>query len=330
MHRVTVIGTGSIGERHARCFLQTKRAEVGICEIDEVVRARMRNTYALTAEYADFSQVLQSEPGVAVICTPAQLHIAMAQQLVEAGFHVLIEKPLSTDLDGVQALITSIESRQRQAAVAYVLRASPLLEQARQVVQSSELGRLVEVVAVGGQHFPTYRPAYREIYYRDRETGGGAIQDALTHWVNAVEWVAGPMDCVAADCDRLVLEGVNTEDSVNAIARHGDTMVNYSLNQHQAPNETVFRFVCRRGVVEVLMHEQVCRLGKDPIGPWQSVMTANLERDDVFVAQANRFLDVVEGNASPACTVQEGLSTLRANLAILQAADSRQWISITP
>ena len=327
-HRVVVIGTGSIGERHTRCFQHTNRADVCICEIDATIRRRVQQTYDLKAAYEDFEQVLATESGIAVICTPAQMHVPMALRLVERGFDVLLEKPVSTGMDRVSELVLAIEKSNAKCGVAYVLRASPVMQKVKQLLDGGELGDLVEVVAVGGQHFPTYRPAYREIYYTERATGGGAVQDALTHWVNAVQWYAGPMDHVAADCDRLVLEGVNTEDSVNAIARHGDVMVNYSLNQHQAPNEIVFRFVCRKGVVEVVSHEQICRVQRGPEQPWETVLAVNLERDETFVVQANRFLDYVEGTQSPACSLTEGVETLRANLAILQAADSRQWVSI--
>ena len=61
-------------------------------------------------------------------------------------------------------------------------------------LDSGRFGRPVQLVAVCGQHFPTYRPAYREIYYRDRATGGGAIQDAITHVLNLGEWLIGPVD----------------------------------------------------------------------------------------------------------------------------------------
>src|SRR5690606_32808909 len=124
------------------------------------------------------------------------------------------------------------------AGVAYVYRAHPALEEMRQAIASGRFGRPVELVAVLGQHFPFYRPAYRTIYYRDRATGGGAIQDALTHVLNAGEWLVGPITRLACDAEHLVLDGVDVEDTVHLLARHGRVMASYSLNQHQAPNES--------------------------------------------------------------------------------------------
>ena len=62
-------------------------------------------------------------------------------------------------------------------------------------------------------------------HYRDRRTGGGAIQDALTHSVNWVESILGPADSVLCDCAHLVLPNVEVEDTVHVSARHGAALV---------------------------------------------------------------------------------------------------------
>src|SRR5215217_6265260 len=94
---------------------------------------------------------------------------------------------------------------------------------------------------------PFYRPAYRNTYYARRSSGGGAVQDALTHVLNAGQWLVGNIDRVVADAAHLAIEGVDVEDTVHVIARHGDLLASYSLNQHQAPNETMITVVCEGG-----------------------------------------------------------------------------------
>ena len=148
-----------------------------------------------------------------------------------------MEKPLGTSLEGIETLRQSLGKRNLTAAVAYVYRANPILRAMKEAIAAGRFGRPVQVIAVAGQHFPAYRPAYREIYYRDRATGGGAIQDALTHVFNAAEWLVGPINRLLADAAHQVLEGVTVEDTVHVLARHGSVMGCYSLNQHQAPDE---------------------------------------------------------------------------------------------
>jgi len=318
---VLIVGVGSIGERHLRCFQATGRAQVSLCEINRELRKRIAAQYGVARTYADLETALTESYDAAVIATPAHLHIPMGVTLCEAGIHLLIEKPLSTSLEGIDALEQALPQRNLVAGVAYVLRHHPALQAMRDALRGGRFGRPVQLVAVCGQHFPTYRPAYREIYYSDRATGGGAVQDALTHVMNAGQWLVGPIDWLAADAAHQVLEGVDVEDTVHALARHGDLLASYSLNQHQAPNEFVITVVCARGTCRFELHRQRWTWMTRPDTPWQEQSFAGLERDELFVAQANAFLDAIEGRAAPTCTLQEAVQTLRTNLAVLASVE---------
>ena len=98
-HRVLVIGVGSIGERHLRCFRNTGRAELALCEVNEALRADVARRYGVGRAFGRFEDALAEPHDVAVIATPAPLHVPQATRLAEAGVHLLIEKPLSTSLD---------------------------------------------------------------------------------------------------------------------------------------------------------------------------------------------------------------------------------------
>jgi len=249
----------------------------------------------------------------------------MACKLAQAGVHLLIEKPLGTGLEGLDALERVVAERNLVAAVAYVLRHHPALRAMREAIHGGRFGRPVQLTAVCGQHFPTFRPAYREIYYADRATGGGAIQDALTHLINASEWLVGPIDRLVADAAHRVLEGVTVEDTVHAIARHGELLASYSLNQHQTPNESVITVVCERGTCRAELHRDCWRWVTRPGEPWREESFDGRSRDDPFVAQAHGFLDAIDGRAEPACTLSEAAHTLRCNLAALASAEDGTW-----
>lgn len=191
-HRVLIVGVGSIGQRHVRCFQNTGRAEVSICELNASLREEVGRRYGIERSYSDLSAALAEPHDAALVAAPAHLHIPLSQQIADAGVHLLIEKPLAITLDGIELLQQTIAQRELVAAVAYVHRAHPVLAEMKQAIESGRFGRPLELVAVAGQHFPAYRPAYRDIYYKDHATGGGAIQDAMTHILNAGEWIAGP------------------------------------------------------------------------------------------------------------------------------------------
>jgi predicted dehydrogenase len=328
--RILIVGVGSIGLRHLRCFQATGRVQVAICEPNAASRLQVAGEHQIDRHYADLDAALADRHDAAVIATPAQLHVPMAIRLAEAGVHLLVEKPLSTSREGVDTLRQSLGNQKLVAAVAYVYRANPILRAMKEAIASGRFGRPVQVIAVGGQHFPTYRPAYREIYYRDRATGGGAIQDALTHIFNAAEWLVGPIDRLLADAAHQVLEGVTVEDTVNVLTRHGPVLGCYSINQHQAPNEMTITVVCDRGTARFENHRHRWRWMMHPDEPWQDEPHEPFTRDAPFVAQANAFLDTLEGRGLPLCSLEEGIQTLRVNLAALASVEQRTWQTIEP
>lgn len=327
-HRVVVIGVGSIGERHLRCFGSTGRADVAFVETNEALAATIGQRYPQARRLASIDAAIAEKVAAAVVATPAQLHIRMARQFVEADVPVLIEKPLAVTREGVDELKAAVTRRKTAVGVAYVYRAHPALGEMREAIASGRFGRPVQIVAVCGQHFPTYRPAYRQIYYTRHETGGGAVQDALTHIINVGQWLAGPMRKLIADAAHQVLEGVEVEDTVNVLTRQGekgDVLGSYSLNQHQAPNENVISVICERGTARFEVQNNRWRSMVKPGDAWTDHDGKPMERDDWFIRQANLFLDALEGKAPVTCSLDEADQTLKANIAILASAADGQW-----
>ena len=179
---------------------------------------------------------------------------------------------------------------------------------------------MLQASVVTGSPFHLLRPAYPRTYFRSHATGGGGIQDAITHNANWMESVLGPTDTVLCDCAHLFLPEVEVEDTVHVAARHGETMVSYALNQFQQPVETSMQFNTARGSVKIEMHNHrwgVFRQG-DTDWAWTAVPAA--ERDSSYIAQAGAFLDQVEGRPATLCTVEAAVATLRFNLAALTSA----------
>lgn len=317
--RILVIGCGSIGERHLRCFQRTGRAEVFACETNATLLQKITQQYNVGG-FPDVVAALKAErfDGV-VVCVPANLHISIALQCYRQGAALLIEKPLSTGLGEVEELRQEIARRKHYVRVAFVYHFQPGLKAVRQELRRGAFGRPLQASAVVGQHFPTFRPAYRQIYYTRHETGGGCIQDMLPHLANAIEWLLGPSTRVYCEAGHQALEGVTVEDTVCASARNGDVLTTYSLNQFQAPNEATFLVHCERGSYKVELHEQRWGAYAHGAAGWEYHPAPVKERDDLFVAQANAFLDGMSGAETDLATLDEAAQTLRFNLGALES-----------
>ncbi|NIA07845.1 MAG: Gfo/Idh/MocA family oxidoreductase [Actinobacteria bacterium] len=318
MHRLLVIGTGSIGERHIRCFLGTSRATVGICEINDRLREEIAVKYNICGAFSALEDALKTNWDAAIVATPAHTHIPISLKLANAGVNLLIEKPLSTSNEGIAELAKVITAKKLVTAVAYIYRAHPVLSAMKLALDSGRFGKPLQLVAVCGQSFPFYRAAYRDTYYADRRRGGGAIQDALTHILNAGEWLVGPINRLCCDAMHKTLPGVEVEDTVHLICRHGEVMGNYSLNQYQAPNEVTITVVCEKGTLRFELHRNHWRWMTEPSSNWHDEAMAPMERDDWFILQENAFLDALKGKAEPLCTFEQAQQTLKVQLAAME------------
>src|SRR5262245_40973347 len=109
---VLVVSVGSIGERHVRCFLNTGRAEVSICEVNPRLLEEVGQKYSVKRAYNDLTRALSNQFDAAVVAVPANAHIAVAKSLIDRC-DLLIEKPLSTTLDGVSELAAAAASAKR-------------------------------------------------------------------------------------------------------------------------------------------------------------------------------------------------------------------------
>lgn len=327
-NRILIIGVGSIGERHVRCFKETDRVEVSICETMAERREDVARRYDVPAFATVEAAIDSGSFDAAVIASPAPFHIPLAQQLADQELDLLIEKPLSLSMDGVDTLVTSAKDKGLKVSVGFNFRSLPTLLEMRQAIAEGSFGRPVQINVRAGQHFPFYRPAYRDIYYARREMGGGAIQDLVPHQLNAAEWMVGHVTRVVADCEHCVLEGVDVEDTVHILARHGNVMGALSLNQHQPPNEFVITVMCEQGAARWELAGQRWLSAKENGGDWKTERTDNFQRDDYYILQANRFLDHVENKGPVPCSLEDGVHTLKSILAVQQSVRTGQWVDV--
>lgn len=326
---ILVVGCGSIGERHLRCLQRTGRASVTACDANPALLERIAQQYRVSA-FPDLPSALAARRYAGlVLCTPAHTHLDLALLGLAHGGGLLIEKPLGTALEKVPVVREEIARSGKFVGVAYVYHFMPWVREPRSFLQAGELGKPLHVSVVTGHDFPSARPAYREIYYARHETGGGAIQDGLTHIVNVVEWLIGPTTRLYCDAAHLALEGVSVEDTVNVAARQDRVMTSYALNQFQPPSEVSIQIHGEGGSLKIEVHAQRWGVFRRGAGEWEWHQSEPMERDDFFVAQGHAFLDGLHGQPTDLCTFDEAVQTLKFNLAALQSMRSGAAVEIS-
>ena len=324
-HSTLIVGGGSIGERHLRCFQQTGRTDLLLCEPNEARGREVADRYGVRC-IRSLEEALQEKPSSVVLCTPAPLHVPMAQEAVAAGCNVLIEKPLSFSTDGCETLIAAARASDRVIGVAYVWRMHPALRKAKEILSAGLLGQPLHVLAVFGQDFAALRPGYLQTYYTSHEQGGGAVQDGLTHVANAIEMLIGPTTSVCCEADHLAIPGVEVEDTVGVVARNGRVIAVYAFNQAQKPNEFHIEVHCQKKSLRIDLSGKGLAIFEN--GQWEYQATPYADHDVLFTEQANAFLNAVEGRGELPCTLAEGIQTLRFNLACLESAKNGRKVNL--
>lgn len=320
---ILVVGGGSIGERHVRCF-QDIGCAVALCDANAARLQEIAERYNLSRTFSTVESASRESWYGVVIATPANVHADHAAVLLNSTEALLIEKPVCTRLEDAERLRSLAAGKFIQ--VGYVLRHHPATQHVRTLLAEGVVGKLHQVTISAGQHFPSLRPAYREIYYKSQETGGGAVQDAATHLFDLVQHLAGPLDWIFCDYAHQELADVEVEDTAHLIGRccGGRILVSIALNQFMAPNETHVQLNGALGSLAIRFHEHragIFMLG-DADWTWTEPLVA--ERDDLFRAQAQNFIAAVVNQERSLCLLPEGIRTLAINLAALRSGQGRQ------
>jgi len=144
MHRIGIVGLGHWGPYLARSFELTGRAEIAwLCDEDEAKIDRLESRYRGPRHTANIDDVLADDSVTAVaLATPAASHYDLTRRSLEAGKHVLVEKPLTTDSVSGRKLLELADVTSRTLMVGHVFEYNTTVLALRDLVQSGELGEV--------------------------------------------------------------------------------------------------------------------------------------------------------------------------------------------
>ncbi len=187
--RVTVAGSGSIAQRHTRNLLALGVSEVllwttrDVSTVDAFEDPRVHPIATLPAD----------PPDVAVVANDTSKHVGTTRELVAAGAHVLIEKPVAPALTSdLSLLLAEVREAGLVARVAYNLRFLPVLSRVADVLAAGTLGTPLFARIEVGQWLPDWRPdrPLEDMYSASSDRGGGVALD-LSHEVDYMRMLFG-------------------------------------------------------------------------------------------------------------------------------------------
>ncbi|PYP14549.1 MAG: hypothetical protein DMD54_13840 [Gemmatimonadetes bacterium] len=140
--RVGVVGAGAWGRNHVRTVAGLAEAELAaVCDTDTKVRERLARQYPAALVTADVAALLGAVDAV-IVASPAATHAAVAQQAIEAGKPVLVEKPFALSVRDAEAVARQGAERGVPVLAGHLLVYHPAVERLRDMVQKGELGKV--------------------------------------------------------------------------------------------------------------------------------------------------------------------------------------------
>ncbi|MFO7306536.1 MAG: Gfo/Idh/MocA family oxidoreductase [Gammaproteobacteria bacterium] len=189
---VAVIGTGFIGRVHVRSARLAGAQVVGVAASTPERSAAAAAELKVPKGYASGIDATR-DPDVDVIhiCTPNAYHMEVAQAALEAGKHVVCEKPLATSLSDARALADLARQKGLVATVPFINRFHPMVREARARVQSDATGR---IYLIQGSYLQDWLLEPGDTNWRVDAAAGGASRafaDIGSHLCDLLEWITG-------------------------------------------------------------------------------------------------------------------------------------------
>jgi len=327
-----IAGLGSIGRRHFRNL-------VALGEKDIILLRSHRATLPddELAGYpveTDVRTALQKhQPQAVIVANPTALHLEVAIPAAEAGCHILLEKPVSHSLDGLDRLRQAVQKSGSRILVGFQFRYHPTLNQARELIRDGSLGQVLTVHAHWGEYLPNWHPweDYRQSYAARAELGGGVIV-TLTHPLDYLRYLLGEIESLWSFNGHVSPLEVDVEDVAEIGLKFASgALGGVHLNYFQRPPVHRLEIVGTGGTLRwdnadgTLIHYQMpdafgeISSQPSPVVETRYPVPDGFERNQLFVAQMRHFLEVARGEAEPVCTLDDGIRVLELALAAKQS-----------
>jgi len=190
--KVGVVGTGFIGPAHIEALRRLPNVEVvALCEVNQELADKKAAELGIPVGCTFDNLLKMDEIQCIHICTPNFLHYSQSKAALEAGKHVVCEKPLSKDLHEAEDLVKIAAKSGLVNAVHFNLRYYPMVRQMKVMREKGELGEVFSVIGSYLQDWLYFNTDYNWRLEPDKSGDSRAIADIGSHLMDIIEYVTG-------------------------------------------------------------------------------------------------------------------------------------------
>jgi UDP-N-acetylglucosamine 3-dehydrogenase len=337
--RVGVIGCGSIAQhRHLPEYKSNKNVEiVAVCDINEERAQAVAEKYGVKA-YTNYEELLASGSVDAVsVCTPNYLHAPISIAALNAGLHVLCEKPMATSKQEAQEMIAAANENGKKLMIGHNQRFVPSHQKARKLIESGEIGKIYSFRTAFGHGGPEgWSVEGKEGWFFQKEKAFvGAMGDLGVHKTDLLRYVLG---------EEITEVGAFVETSAKDFADVDDNAVCVLKTESGIIGTLAasWAYVSKEDNSTIIYGEKaILRLEDDPINSLV-VQYANGEvvnyqlgkiQSNAEGGQNNshvieKFVESILHDHEPPVPGEEGMKSLEVILAALESNETKQIIRV--
>ena len=323
--RFAVVGVGGLGKAHIKGILNnSEKAElVYICDNDEEIAKKVAGEYNVPY-YLDFYEMLKVGGfDCVILVTPDYVHREHAVAAMEAGYHVLCEKPLAQTMDDCQAMVDAQRRTGMKFMTGQVCRKAPGFVKAKELVDSGEIGELFYVESEYAHDYQFLGKAWRwdPVNLRYSVIGGGC------HAIDLLRWIAGNPTKVAALANRKVLKDWPVDDCTIAIMQFPNNVagkvfcgigVKRDYTMRTCLYGTKGTIICDNRSPEITLYRHAVTDNGKHLYPADKI-PVDIAHHNVS-AEISDMCDAIINNTAPECDAIEGSNTVAVGLACVMSA----------
>lgn len=308
--RLAVVGAGSWGKNHVRVFSELNEANMVAIVDRDIDRAKVFAKKFNTSYYQTVQEMLKRENVDAVtICTPTVTHTDLALEVIAAGKHLLIEKPMTDTVQQAQRVIDAAKAAGLVLMIGFVERFNPSVQTSAEVIDKGDLG---ELVLGSARRLGPFVPG--------RVGDIGIVKDLAIHDIDIARFlVKQEATSVYAITGSLYHK---YEDHANIVIRFDDKPSFFLECNWLTPyKQRMLNITGSKGVLTLDYISQEVTLGTS-----QWIRKSTSKWDEPLKRELRYFVKCVSEQKEPVTTGNDGLQALRIAEAALKSAKTKRVV----
>jgi UDP-N-acetylglucosamine 3-dehydrogenase len=309
---VAVIGTGQWGKNHARVYKELPSTElIAICDVNAERAKTMANQYGVKA-YSDSTQMLKDKNIEAVnICTWSTHLAKEALKALNAGKHVLVEKPMATNTQQAEKLVKTAQENGLHLTVGFLMRFIPGLQHIRQSVENKKIGDLVCATAKRVSQWP------------ERIGDVGVVKDTAIHDIDVMRFISNE-DPIAVYAKMGSMKHRKFEDYAQIMLTYKDGKSAFIESNWLTPYKT--------RALTVTGSDAIMRLDYITQDLWIEQQTETVQPrypfQEPLKLELQHFADCIMEKKKPLVTGEDGVRALETAQAAMQSSAKNRAIQL--